>query len=52
MICCWHQKVISTEGDHIEGVISSVDGIKEGCEGISLLVGEETESILLGWRRR
>ena len=52
MISCRNKEVISTEGDNIERIIPSVDGIKEGCEGVSGLIGIETESILLLWRRR
>ena len=40
------QKVVATEGDHVEGIVPSLDCLKEGGEGVPRRVGEEAERVV------
>jgi len=39
------QEVVATEGDHVESVVTSVDGLKEGGEGVPGDVAEHTQGV-------
>ena len=37
--------MISTEGDHVESVVSPLDGLEEGVEGVPRDVGVEVDGV-------
>ena len=40
-----HQEMISTKGDNVESVVTSLDGFKERSEGVPRSIAEYTERV-------